>query len=69
MHGQCANVTVLILTTGAIYKKADLDEQLIRYVVLYSGEVGYFTTSHLPYAIPALFFLVTPHLVDFLSNV
>ena len=57
-YAQCANVSVIILTSSYIYHRSDSD--LAPYqVVLYSGEVGYFQTSHLPYAIPALFFLVS----------
>ena len=57
-YAQCATVSVFILTPGFIYHRSDSD--LAPYhVVLYNGEVGYFHSSHLPYAIPALFFLVT----------
>ena len=57
-YAQCAHVSVLILTAGNIYKRSDFGDVPFRSVVLYSGEVGYFDGSHLPYALPALFFLV-----------
>ena len=56
-YAQCATVSVFILTPGSIISRSDSDLSPY-YVVLYNGEVGYFQSSHLPYAIPALFFLV-----------
>ena len=59
-YSQCARISIDILTSNLIKGKGDIGYlRFKRRVVFYDGEIEYFHTSHLPYAIPALFFTLT----------
>lgn len=58
-YSQCASISIQILTSNLIKGKGDISSSTFkRRVVFYDGEMEYFHLSHLPYAIPAVFFML-----------
>ena len=54
-YTQCIRVSFLLLTPTTIFGRGG---NKVRQVVFRNGEVDYFSKAHLPYAIPALLFLI-----------
>ena len=61
-YGQCIRVSLLLLTSVDLYvEKNSYLEPGLR--VFYNGRLHYFSREHLPYALPALFCLLTVGLI------
>ena len=58
-YSQCAKVTLFLLTPALIYSVGPPNEHNTTKVVFYAGDMLYFRSEHLKYALPALFFTVT----------
>ena len=54
-YAQCTYVSILLLTSAKVHHKG-LDNSSL--VVYYNGEITWMSSEHLPYAIPALVFLL-----------
>ena len=51
-YAQCAQSSVLLLTSVTVYNKGS---NLYKTLVYYDGEIEWFSVEHLPYALPAIF--------------
>ena len=58
-YSECTRISLLLLTPTPLENMSKDGNNIVKNVVFYNGELTFFKGTHLYYALPALFFLIT----------